>query len=722
MTDTYNPTSVDPLEREEDARLLPSVLLQYWNAVVRRRWLILAILAASLVISAVTTQFMTPRYTATTQIDISRQQKEVTSVEAVEGGSSNRSNDAEFYATQYEVLKARALAEEVVEARKLDQRAEFFRAHDSEMPDPNERNRIATSLLVSNIAIQPVAGSRLVNIQYTSQNPALSAEIADAWVDGFIALNMSREFNASSDARKFLEERLEIAKARLEESERTASNFATQNNIVTLQSFQSSDEQNAGPRTLALADLDAMNSALQAARAARIAAESKLGAGASERSAEMLASPNIVALRGQQQELGVAYAKMMLQFEPSHPPALAIVEQQKTIERAIAQSAARIQDSWRRNLAEAEKAERALQDQVDQLKTELSGQQTNAVQYTILLRDADTNRQIYDTLLQRYKEIGVAGAIGASNIAVIDQAQIPRAPSSPNLQRNLVLAFALGLGLAAAVIFALEQIDERVRGPSDVTDLLKLPVLGSVPLIDDEPQDALADPKSALSEAYFSVRSALSFSTAAGFPQAITVVSTRPGEGKSTSSLAIASAVGRTGKSVLIVDGDLRAPSLHRLVGIDNKAGFSNALTGADDLEQLVRPTSFRGVSAMTSGPLPPSPSELLSTERLTTVLERLKGMYDHVIIDAPPTLGLSDAVLLASACKGCVFVIEPTKAPLRAIREALETVGRSQTRIYGAIMTKIDFSKMGYGYGYGYGYGRNEKTDGRVKEQPEAA
>jgi capsular exopolysaccharide synthesis family protein len=296
--------------------------------------------------------------------------------------------------------------------------------------------------------------------------------------------------------------------------------------------------------------------------------------------------------------------------------------------------------------------------------------------------------------------------VGASNIAIVDPAEVPSSPSYPKILVNLALALLAGLGLSAAAVFALEQIDEGIRSPADVWNLLKLPLLGNVPLSDLLPQEALANPKSMMSEAYLTIRSNLAFSTNHGMPRSLAFTSTQPGEGKTTSAFAVAEIIGRTGKTVVLIDADLRSPSIHKMTGSPNVSGLSNVLAGDDDVFAYVIETEKRGLSVMLSGPLAPNPAELLSSDRFGLVIAKLLERYDHVIVDSPPVLGLADAPLICRAVEGSVFVAEPGRSPLRSIRTALLRLKFIGSRIFGVIITKIDINRQHYGYSYGYGYG----------------
>jgi succinoglycan biosynthesis transport protein ExoP len=315
-------------------------------------------------------------------------------------------------------------------------------------------------------------------------------------------------------------------------------------------------------------------------------------------------------------------------------------------------------------------------------------------------------------LLQRYKEIGVAG-VGANNIAVVDPARVPETPSSPNLLINLALALAVGLGLAAITTFALNQIDEGMRDPNLVVRILQIPLLGSVP--STEGGDTLADlqdAKSELSEAYLSIRSNLAFSTDHGIPRALMITSTRAAEGKSTTSYALAMVLGRTGKRVLLIDADMRSPSMHEFAGLPNATGLSNYLAGADNWQEPLLETPSRGVTLLPAGPTPPSAAELLSSDRIVALIRQAREQFDHIVIDSPPILGLADAPLLTRAVEGTVFVIEADSVPIRGIKTSLARLQAVHAHVFGAVVTKLHtgLSSYGYGYGYDYGYGASDQ------------
>lgn len=691
---------------------LPPILLQYWYIAVRWRWVILGIVSASVALGLIATLLMAPKFTAQAQLEISREQKQIAKVEGVESEEAGR--DLEFYATQYSLLKTRPLAERVATTLRLANNREFYQAHglDKILEDPRYQGKpeklkkLAIDLLLLNVSITPVRSSRLVYVGYTSRSPGLSATIANTWSRSFIAISMDRQLASTFDARRILLQQLDDLRGKVEQSERQAVMYASQQGIVSLDQEKNAEGRTVGVRTLAANDLQELNGALNRATEARIAAQSRAGSSA-DAAPEAVTSQALAMLRQQRAEAASDYARVLVQFEPEYPGARQLAEKIQTLDQAIARETSRIGRSRSQEYREALNREEQLRQQVEALKNRLDVQQRAGIQYAIYQREADTNRQLYDALLQRYKEIGIAGTIAPGNISIVEPAEVPGNPSSPNLLVNLVLSFLAGTFAAGVLAYGLEQIDEGVRDPGQVQSRLGLSLLGHTPIVEGTVQEELADTKSAFYEAYFSVRSNLAFATSHGFPKTLMVTSTRPAEGKSSTSLALAIILGRTGKRVLLIDADMRSPSLHAAVQQGNATGLSNFLAGEDQWTALTQPTQFKGLDVLTAGPTPPSAAELLSSDRLQHLLEEALKTYDHIVVDSPPVLGLADAPLISRAVEGCVFVVESEGAATRAIKASIARLKLVNTHVFGVVLTKLKHRDGGYGYGYGYGYGQ---------------
>ncbi|MGX7951265.1 GumC family protein [Tsuneonella sp. HG249] len=695
------------------------MLDRYWRAFRRHLPIVTAILVFALVAAVVATLLAVPKYTASARIEITREAAKITRVEGVEPERQNQ--DLEFYQTQYSLLTARSVAERVAGRLNAVSSDRLFDAFDYDieqsMRDKNvsggasvAKFRVdeATDLLLDHVAIRPIPGSRLVDVAFTSPSAALSAEVANLWVDQFQESSIARRFESTSDARDFLEKQLADMRAKLEDSQRRAVNYAAANEIVILSTDQDSDGSTETSETLRTSDLKALNQSLAAATAQRIAAESQ---------SRQSGSPNQMALsnialntmRERRAQAAADLARQSAIFEPAYPAVQALQAQVTALDRSIAAEESRIRQAASSSYREAAQREQQLRDYVNRLKAASIDEQRASIQYAIYQREVDTNRELYEGLLQRYKEIGVAG-VGANNIAVVDRAVVPERPTSPSMPLNLALGLLFGLALAGGYVFVREEIDQSVKDPSDVTELFDIPLLGAIPQQQGavEIQEELQDIKSPLSEAYFSAASNLSFLTQHGAPRSLAVTSTRPNEGKSTSAFALAVAMARTGKRVLLVDCDLRNPSQHENFGAQKEPGLSNLLSGGDfsNIDTYIRSTDRENLSFMSAGPVAPNPGTLLMGEGLGRLVRQAGERFDLVIVDGPPMLGLADAPLMAKAVEGVLYTIEANGIRTRAIETGLNRLRFSGATVFGALVTKLTAANSAYGYGYGYGYG----------------
>jgi polysaccharide biosynthesis transport protein len=694
----------------------PPPLRRLLRAATRWRWVLLGGVAAGAVAGVALTLVMPRQYASTARLEISRETARVVKIDSVERDTSI--GDQEFYQTQYGLLRTQVLAERVARDLGVVDDPTFFRLFgrrdlfEGGKADPAmraKRNEIAGKILLLHVGVAPVRGSSLVDVRAVTPDPALSQRIAKAWSENFIASNLERRFDASSYARKFLEGRIEQLREKLEVSERDLVAYASQQGIINLPSPIDPNTGGAavGGRSLVTDDLIALNSALEAATAERIIAESRLSeAKRPDASSIALGNDAIASMRQRRADAAAEYAKLMVQFRPDYPQAKALASQVQALDASIAQEENRVRVSLRQAYDSSLMRERTLLARVEGLKVSLTDLRRRSIQYNIYQRDADTNRELYNALLQRYKEIGVAGGVENNNVAIVDPARLPDRPSSPKLLVNLLLAM-LGGGLAAALVAAgLEQIDEGLVDPADLEEKLGLPLLGVAPKTQlEDPLSALRDPRSKLVEAYLAVQANLELSTAQGAPRSLAVISTRPREGKSTTTVALAQSLARARRRVVLVDADLRSPSIHAAFGLKNGAGVSNFLSGAEDLDGALHQTEYEGLTVMTAGPQPPNAGDLLMGERLALLVKRLKERFDHVIVDSPPVIGLADAPLVAAAVDGVIYAVEARATPAGAVRTALSRLRTSQAHVLGAVLTKFEAKKGGQGFDYGYGF-----------------
>ena len=708
----------------------PSILEHYLRVARRWRWVIAGAILGSVLLGVVVTLLMTPQYTAVSTIEISREADQVTNIEGVERETSVA--DQEFYQTQYGLLRARSLAERVAAELGVVDRPEFFEMFRSDGADDPafeisngryraegraERQREAAKILLDQVGINPTRLSRLVDISFTSPDAQFSAQVANAWAENFIEINLERKVQSTSYGRTALQRQLAEYKDRLDESQRQLVTYASNQEIINLPSQAVGDGSTTQERSIVVDNLAALNSALNEATADRIAAEARFRqAGGSGSSAEALSNYAINNLRQKRAELESEYQELMVRFEPGYPQAQSLQSRIGELSRAIEREESRVSASVQAEYRQALAREQALQQRVSALKNDYLDLRRRSIQYNIFQQEVDTNRALYDGLLQRFKEIGVAAGVGVNNIAIVDTAAVPEFPSSPQLLLNLAISILAGLGLGAALAFALEQLDEAIADPSEVEHRLGLPLLGSVPKVDDggTPRDALLDRKSELVDAYIAVQTNLAFTTERGVPRSFSVTSTRPAEGKSTTSLALATMLARSGKRVILIDGDMRSPSVHHLGNVGHDHGVSNFLAGDDNYESSIFHMDDLNLDAMSAGPIPPNAAELLTGTRMRQLIDRLHENYDHVVVDSPPVMGLADAPLIAGHVDGVIYAVESHGIRSSQVKTALSRLAAVRTRICGAVLTKFEARKAHYGYGYeyGYGYGRDVETE----------
>ena len=684
-------------------------LLEYWNILRERQWLVAGVAGAIFLLALAATLLMTPIFRASSTLQIERDTMKIMDVEGVTPTESPM--DRDFYQTQYELLKSRSLALRVIQDLRLidhAQYAEHIEAANEQLekkppaadtPKQVVHERALVESVLTALTIEPIRNSRLVRINFDSPDPVLAARVANAFSEAFIASNLERRFDASSYARKYLEERLAQLKGRLEDSEKELVQFATTEQIVSVgENLPSLDAQN-------LAELNASLAQAQGARIRTEAAWRHASAGNGLGLPQVVNSPLIQKLREQRSMLAGEYQQKLRTFKPDYPDMQRLAGEMAEIDRQVAGEIANIRTAIRGEFEAARDQEGLLQARLGGLKNDVLDLQARSIQYNILRREAETNRQLYDGLLQRYKEIGVVGSVGANNVSVIDRADVPERKHSPRLSLNLAVGLLLGGFAGVLAAFLLHHLDRSIHTPKTLAETVPLPVLGAIPKLADgtTPQQAAADLRSPFAESYRSVRTALQFATANGLPSTLLFTSPSASEGKTTSAYEIARNIAQLGKRVVLVDADLRNPSVHRATGLSNSQGLSNLLASGATIDEVLQASSLSGLCIITSGPLPPSPPELLGGERLADLLQQLRERCDVVVLDGPPVLGLADAPLLASRVQATVLVAAADQTRTDAMQGALGRLNSVQARVIGTLLTQLDVNRKGESYGYSY-------------------
>jgi capsular exopolysaccharide synthesis family protein len=677
-------------------------IIRHW------RWLVLGAIGAGLALAILLSLLTKPVYRAWVTLEANPPAVSV-SDEQTKQQDIQASDSFGFVATQVGLLGSQAVAERTAQELNLANNPDVV-PQDS---DASSRLRSATGMIRGGLKVIAPEQGQLIKFSFDSTSPQLAALVANGIADSFINTSLQRRYEASAYARNFLERQINKTRSDLEKSERSVVAYAQQQGIINTNGATGADGRTVSGDTNSLQgeSLVQLNTALAVATARRVSAEGAYRQGLATGPTSDV-NNSVLPLRQELAKLQSDYQQKRSFMKPDHPEMLSLQAQMQELTRQIGAQASQA-NSGRINglLADyraALSAERALQTRVSQLKGDVLNLRGRSIQYTILQREVDTNRSLYDALLQRYKQIGVAGGVGMAPVSIVDHAQVPAMPFKPNLLLNLVLGLGLGLIAGVAGAIGLEFATDTVKSREDVRNKLALPCLGTVPktVARDSFVEDLKNPGSVVSEAYSAIVAALRFSTDEGMPKVLLVTSTRSGEGKSSSALAIAQNFARRERRVLLVDSDLRKPAFKTA---NDHVGLSKLLTTDDDLAGHVVETQHPNLWLLPSGPLPPNPADLLSTGRIRKIINEAKAAFDLVVIDGPPTIGLADAPLLGAATGHALFVIESGKTRTRAAIEALNRLEATGTHILGATLSKSQERAGGYGYdryGYGYGYG----------------
>ncbi|MCK5360524.1 MAG: polysaccharide biosynthesis tyrosine autokinase [Gammaproteobacteria bacterium] len=737
----YDSILASQRDENEDAAIN---LRDYWRVLVNRKGTIFIFSFIVVVAALISTFLTTPIYRSTVTLQIERESEKLMDYQrSIPGeGGGNR----EFYETQYNLLRSRTLARRVINQLGLETSAKapvetkqsffkemqttisnFLTGVEPEAPsdDPSQKQRPANleGAFLNNLSIQPVKNSRLVKISYDSPNKNLTADVVNSLAKNYINTTLERRFDSSSYAKNFISERLKQVRADLEDSERNLVNYAKARDSFDLDSIQSS----------LVTKLDILNGEIVTAETQRIEVESqykgmeKLGTGAF---IQVLEDPVIQKYKETLADLEREYENNLKKFKPAFPKMLQLKSEIDSIKAKFRSQKNNIVAAVKAKYEAAVMKEAMLKSRLSSLKTELLDLNDKSTDYSVLKRDVQTNRDLYDGLLSRMKEVTVVAGLGTNNVSVVDPGVVPGGPIKPNLKKNLIKALILGLFGGIGLAFLFEFLDDSVKSGTEVEKVTGLALLGIIPRagddVDEDQSLALVThdaPVSQIAEAFRSCRTALTYATSVGIPKVLHVTSASAGEGKTTTSFSLAITFAQMGKTVLLINGDLRNPSLQRELNLPNEVGLTTHLTGKALLSTIVLKTHIPNLYAITTGPLPPNPAELLSSDKMRNVIEKTANKFDLVVVDSPPVLGLADALVLANIADATVMVVSSGETRSGALKGSLTRLRRSRANLIGVILNKHVQSTADYGYDYNYSYSYGNHDDdeyeGDYDEEP---
>jgi capsular exopolysaccharide synthesis family protein len=741
--------SPDRTEGDRDLRA-------HWRILLKRRWTVMSVLLAAFTVVLIATVKQERVYRAFALLEIGQENPNIATVQQL---FQFRTISDDYLETQYKILQSDTLARQVIEQLHLNQVQEFnppLRTWFWEMPKPTGADAPAgleaaqqqqvLKRFRDRLSIDPIRRSRLVRVSFDCYDAQLAAQVVNALAAGYIQENLETHWEATQKASEWLSQQLEGLKSKLEKSEDELHGYAQANGLVYLETDKGSTENIVDER------LRQLQSELTQAQADRYQKESLYRLAEAGDYGALGALPGVFDNKVMQ-ELTVRLADLERQkaelapnFNPGYPRMKEIQNQIERTEQFLAQQRAQAARHIADEYFAATRRERLVRQAFEEQQKQASLVAERSVQYSILKREVDTNKQLYEGLLQRLKEAGVSAGLKASNIRIVDRAVPPSSPVRPWILLNLGLGVVLGLGSGIALAFLQEHLDNTLKSPDDIELFLRLPALALIPsyspqslgkngnhrprsedttALGAEVQpvarakaaraqwirvDAKALEHSVFSEAFRSLRTSVLLSAPTRPPRSLALVSAQPSEGKTTVCTNLAISLVQLGKRVLVVDADMRRPSMHEVFGLPNSTGLVNYLAGTGDWRGLVRPGGPHGLDCLVCGPLPPNPSELLSSDRMQQLVNEVINDYSFVLLDSPPLLNVADARILLSLVEGAILVVRGGHTPRDLVSRARTHVTGVGAHLIGAVLNDLDLQRDGY-YPTYYYYDSGERS-----------
>ena len=712
-------------------------LYDYLLILRKHQWLILSFMLAVVSITAIGTFRMQPVYIATSRIEIDRETSNILPFQNTDDYTMDLEN---YIETQSKILTSETLALQTVRSGILSSQADFA-------GDPTASDAFATGSLanmkpppelgafLASLSVKRVPNSRLMDVSFESTSPLQAAQIVNAHIKNFIEQNFQSRYEATTRASTWLTDQLNELKIRVEKAEDARIAYERQNQIWAVDDKQNVTTQRFG-------DLNKQLTDAQSERMRKQSLFEFAKAGDLDSVPQIRDNAAVQDILRKRSDVNNQYTDSLNQYGPNFPKVQRLQAQLKELDAAADKEKkaviARLESEYR----EARQREDLLTKALDQQKTEVNQMSERLVQYSILKREAEANKALYDGLLTKLKEAGISAGLRSSNIRIVDPAMVPTYPARPAKTRNIALSFVIGLVGGIGLALLREYMDNTVKSPDDIEALVRLPSLAVVPAFSesngDRPRSKLLKgastnghekrielvaqhlPKSQMSEAFRALRTALLLSQADHPPQVILVTSALPREGKTTAAANLAVTLAQLGDRTLLIDADLRKPGVGRLLSLGNGkyAGLSSYLAGVSSLDLVtIQHPAIPNLSAIPTGPLPPNPADLLSSQKLTEAIAELRTKFKFIVIDSPPIMAATDAVILSVKTDGVLLVVRSGETPKEAFTRTRDLLLSVKCHLLGVVLNAVDSTAPDYYYSYRYypysqGYGPQEHSE----------
>ncbi|MGA8023813.1 MAG: polysaccharide biosynthesis tyrosine autokinase [Candidatus Acidiferrales bacterium] len=713
-------------------------LLDYLIILRKHQWLIIAFLFTVVTVVTIASFKMKPEYVAAARVEIDKESQSMQQPFS-DAVAYDEYEDSEAYIeTQTKILESETLAMMTIKSMDLTRYTEFGGSPNTiawQHPGPSGQRPAILGAFLGRLSVKRVPNSRLIEVQFAAENPQLAAQIVNNHLQNYVEQNFRSKYDATIQASNWLSAELEELRIKVEKSEDARIAYERDNQIWQIDEKQDITTQKLSD--LSKAVTDAQTDVAQKEALYRMAVSGNVDALPEARS-----NPVITNLMTRKSALEEQYAEALDQYGPNFPKVLRIAAQQKEVDDDLGKARKTMVESVEVDFTTARTHAELLQEALDKQKVEANGLAEKLVQYHILQHDAESNKQLYDGLLQKLKEAGITAGLRSSNIRVVDPALAPTSPSRPQKARNISLAFLVGLVGGVGLALFREYLDNTVKSPDDIESLTGLPSLAVVPSLpglnarhnrfsrlarEAAPQSATGprvellsyvQPKSQISEAFRALRTSLLLSQADHPPQVILVTSALPREGKTTAAVNLAVTLAQLGDRTLLMDSDLRKPGIRRALNltIGKEVGLSSYLAGVSTLDEVTVPhPTINNLVALTTGPVPPSPADLLSSHRMREAIVELRHRFKFIVIDSPPVMAATDPVILSALTDGVLLVVRSGETPKEAFTRTRDLLAAVKCRLLGVVLNAVDssapdyyYSYRYYPYAYGYGYGED--------------
>ncbi|MBK6799219.1 MAG: polysaccharide biosynthesis tyrosine autokinase [Acidobacteria bacterium] len=697
---------------------------EYWRIIQRHKWVILATLLVLVTIVTIGTVMTRPVYRADVKIEIGKETERVLAGQRImEVETANVFNPL-YLQTQVDILNSRDLSRRVIQRLNLPQNDEF-KPKENEALSDNEREVRMVNAFERRFGVAIGRQSRVVTVSFDAYNPKLAADVANSMASEYINWSMESRLQGVGTTKDFLGKRVQEAESQLRKSEIDYQQFLTSNKIISLDDKGNITVQRAEELNRQLVEVQNERRASEAIfyRSKDVPADEL---------PPVLGDPTVQSLSRELGKQKQELANLSAKYQPGYPLVKQTQEQVKQLETQLTEAKLKIVKNIETQYQVTRKREEDLKTALGQSKGEAVQQNIQATELNLLRQRIETDRKNYEDLLQRLRQAEVESDFRPSNIRIVQAAEIPIAPVKPNKILNIGLSLMIGLALGIGLAFFIEYLNNTINNAEDVERITQLPSLGAIPSLQSlaktkmlskgKKSSALAissselvsghEPISSFAESYRALRTSLLLSSAEHAPRTMLVTSSHPAEGKTTIVANTAISLAQTGARVLVLDADMRRPRCHKILSVKNDVGLSTFLSRDVKLDNIIQDHEIPNLFVIPAGPVPPNPAELLSSIKLRILVSELQDRFDHIVIDSPPVIHVTDALIISPYVDGVMIVVKSNQTPREAVLRAKQALMDVNAKIFGVVLNNVDLKSEAYYYNYKYSYYNSNNYD----------